>query len=61
MLARSHALALTTLTLGVLLTPALQAAETTQQMPPPEVVVETVKVESLPLQFEYPARTCTSR
>ena len=61
MLARSHALALTTLTLGVLLTPALQAAETTQQMPPPEVVVETVKVESLPLQFEYPARTAGYR
>ncbi|WP_374323782.1 efflux RND transporter periplasmic adaptor subunit [Aquipseudomonas alcaligenes] len=61
MLARSHALALTTLTLGVLLTPALQAAETAQQMPPPEVVVETVKVESLPLQFEYPARTAGYR
>lgn len=40
--------------------PAL-AAEPGQQMPPPEVVVEEVKVESLPLQFEYPARTAGYR
>ncbi|MDX5373960.1 MAG: efflux RND transporter periplasmic adaptor subunit [Pseudomonadaceae bacterium] len=39
----------------------VQAAETGQQMPPPDVVVETVKVESLPLQFEYPARTAGYR
>ena len=50
------------LSLGLLTVAAAQAAESgAQQMPPPEVVVEAVKVESLPLQFEYPARTAGYR
>lgn len=49
-----------TLTLGLLAVSVTQAAEPTQQMPP-EVVVEAVKVESLPLLFEYPARTAGYR
>jgi membrane fusion protein (multidrug efflux system) len=58
---RPHPFALTTLALGLLLSPLLHAADPGQQMPPPEVVVEAVKVESLPLQFEYPARTAGYR
>jgi len=53
--------ALPALVLSTLFSPLLQAAETGQQMPPPEVVVEEVRVESLPLQFEYPARTAGYR
>ncbi len=49
-------------TLGALLfaslAPALQAADAP---PAPEVVVETVKVEALPLEFEYSARTAGYR
>ncbi|HSX70247.1 MAG TPA: biotin/lipoyl-binding protein, partial [Pseudomonas sp.] len=47
----------------MLFSPLLQAADPGQQqkMPPPEVVVEQVKVGSLPLQFEYPARTAGFR
>ena len=49
-------------TLGALLfaslAPALQAADAP---PAPEVLVETVKVEALPLEFEYSARTAGYR
>ena len=49
-------------TLGALLfaslAPALQAADAP---PAPEVVVETVKVEALPLELEYSARTAGYR
>ncbi|WJN58553.1 RND efflux system, membrane fusion protein [Pseudomonas sp. SO81] len=61
MLARSLPFAFPTLALSMLFSPLLQAAEQGQQMPPPEVVVEAAKVESLPLQFEYPARTAGFR
>jgi len=47
--------------LGLLLNPAAYADKTANTAPPPEVVVETVKVESLPLEFEYPARTAGFR
>lgn len=41
---------------------AAQAAQApAQQMPPPPVVVEAVKVQTLPLEFEYPARTAGFR
>ena len=61
MLARSLPFAFPTLALSMLFSPLLHAAEQGQQMPPPEVVVEEAKVESLPLQFEYPARTAGFR
>ena len=60
--ARQPSLSLAILGLGLLMGSQAQAAESGgQQMPPPEVVVEAVKVESLPLQFEYPARTAGFR
>jgi membrane fusion protein (multidrug efflux system) len=59
--ARPLPFALQALALGMLFSPLLQAAEQGQQMPPPEVVVETAKVEALPLQFEYAARTAGYR
>ena len=61
MFARPLPLALATLALGTLFSPLLQAADPAAQMPPPEVLVEAAKVESLPLQFEYPARTAGYR
>ena len=61
MLSRPLPFALKMLAVGTLFSPWLQAAEQGQQMPPPEVVVEAAKVESLPLQFEYPARTAGFR
>ncbi|WP_394354701.1 efflux RND transporter periplasmic adaptor subunit [Aquipseudomonas alcaligenes] len=61
MLSRPLPFALNVLALGMLFSPFLQAADPAQQMPPPEVVVEAAKVESLPLQFEYPARTAGFR
>src|SRR5690606_10976939 len=42
--------------------PLLQAAEQgEQQMPPPEVVVEVARTESVPLELEYAARTAGYR
>ncbi|MGL4316188.1 MAG: efflux RND transporter periplasmic adaptor subunit [Pseudomonas sp.] len=61
MLSRPLPVALNALALGLLFSPLLQAATPAQQMPPPEVVVEAAKVESLSLQFEYPARTAGFR
>ena len=61
MFARPLPLAFATLALGTLFSPLLQAADPAAQMPPPEVLVEAAKVESLPLQFEYPARTAGYR
>lgn len=61
MLYRPLPFALNALALGLLFSPLLRAADPAQQMPPPEVVVEAAKVESLPLQFEYPARTAGYR
>ncbi|MEO4045985.1 efflux RND transporter periplasmic adaptor subunit [Pseudomonas sp. CAU 1711] len=58
---RPRPFALTALAFGLLFGNPALAAESGQQMPPPEVVVEVVKVESLPLQFEYPARTAGYR
>lgn len=59
--ARMHPYATQFLALGLLFSPLLHAAEPGAQMPPPDVVVEEAKVESLPLQFEYPARTAGFR
>jgi membrane fusion protein, multidrug efflux system len=61
MLSRPLPFALHTLALGMLFSPLLQAADPGAQMPPPDVVVEAAKVESLPLEFEYPARTAGYR
>ena len=59
---RSLPFALHLLACAALFSPSLQAAEPAQQqMPPPEVVVEQAKAGSLPLEFEYPARTAGFR
>ncbi|WP_262880189.1 efflux RND transporter periplasmic adaptor subunit [Pseudomonas paralcaligenes] len=50
------------LVLGTVFSPLLQAAEQgEQQMPPPEVVVEVARTESVPLELEYAARTAGYR
>lgn len=50
------------LVLGAAFSPLLQAAEQgEQQMPPPEVVVEVARTESVPLELEYAARTAGYR
>ena len=50
------------LVLGAVFSPLLQAAEQgEQQMPPPEVVVEVARTESVPLELEYAARTAGYR
>nr|WP_082805175.1 efflux RND transporter periplasmic adaptor subunit [Pseudomonas sp. BMS12] len=62
MLARQLPFALGTLALGLLFGSSLQAAEPgAQQMPPPEVVVEEAKTETVPLELEYAARTAGYR
>ncbi len=54
--------ALKMLVLGAAFSPLLQAAEQGgQQMPPPEVVVEVARTESVPLELEYAARTAGYR
>lgn len=54
--------ALKMLVLGAVFSPLLQAAEQgEQQMPPPEVVVEVARTESVPLELEYAARTAGYR
>lgn len=47
--------------LGLLIHSCAYADQAAGSMPPPEVVVEEATVESLPLQFEYPARTAGFR
>lgn len=61
MLFRHLPFALKAVALGLLIQPAAHAEQAAGSMPPPEVVVEEAKVETLPLQFEYPARTAGFR
>ncbi len=58
---RQLPLTFATFSLGLLVGSLAQAADTGQQPAPPEVVVEAVKVESLPVQLEYSARTAGYR
>lgn len=64
MLLRHHPLALKAVLLSSLFACNAQAAEqksAEHQMPPPDVVVEVAKVESLPITLEYAARTAGFR
>lgn len=47
--------------LSLLIHSAAHADQAAGKLPPPTVVVEEARVESLPLQFEYPARTAGFR
>ena len=61
MLFRHLPSALKATALGLLIHSTAYADQAAGKMPPPDVVVEEAKVESLPLQFEYPARTAGFR
>ncbi|MBB1517640.1 efflux RND transporter periplasmic adaptor subunit [Aquipseudomonas guryensis] len=61
MLFRHLPSALKATALGLLIHSTAHAEQAAGTMPPPDVVVEEAKVESLPLQFEYPARTAGFR
>lgn len=61
MLFRHLPFALKATALSLLIHSTAHAEQAAGQMPPPDVVVEEAKVESLPLQFEYPARTAGFR
>lgn len=62
MSASPYPFVLNLLVLGAAFSPLLQAAEQGEQrMPPPEVVVEVARTESVPLELEYAARTAGYR